>query len=143
MRAARPAGKGLAARIASTTAPHATGRGAFPETLVERCTMCQYYDRQRRGAESSANAGQCRRQAPALSPLNQKSYMIEGVWPTVRDDDWCGEWKALVRRVDPARITDALASAHAAPSRMPPPRPVALDPLLPMPGLAASGRGDD
>jgi hypothetical protein len=23
--------------------------------------------------------------------------MVEGVWPLVRDDDWCGEWRALAR----------------------------------------------
>jgi hypothetical protein len=115
---------------------------------VERCVTCQYYDRQRRGVETSPNAGQCRRQAPMLSPLNQKSYMIEGVWPTVRDDDWCGEWKALVRKVDPARLADALAPAGPAAlanaTRIPPPPPrgPAIDPLMPMPGLVAA-RGND
>jgi hypothetical protein len=75
---------------------------------MDQCTGCQYFDRNRGNAEAkSANAGQCRREAPRLSPINQKSYMIEGVWPTVRDDDWCGEWKALVRRTDPARIDPA------------------------------------
>ena len=75
---------------------------------MERCTSCQYYDRNRNGDPKAGNAGQCRRSAPMLSPINQKSYMIEGVWPTVRDDDWCGEWKALVRRVDPSRLSDVL-----------------------------------
>lgn len=42
--------------------------------------------------------GQCRRCAPLLSPNPSKAYQIEGVWPTVRDDDWCGEWKILPRR---------------------------------------------
>lgn len=42
-----------------------------------------------------------------LNPVNAKSYMIEGVWPTVRDDDWCGEWKMLARRVD-SRVAEAL-----------------------------------
>jgi hypothetical protein len=86
---------------------------------VERCTSCQYFDRNNRHADAkSPNAGQCRRSAPALSPINQKSYMIEGVWPTVRDDDWCGEWKALVRRVDPSRLSEAL-QAPAMPTAMP------------------------
>ena len=86
---------------------------------MDRCTSCQYYDRNHRNADAkSPNAGQCRRAAPMLSPLNQKSYMIEGVWPTVRDDDWCGEWKALVRRVDPSRLTEAL-QAPTMPSAMP------------------------
>ena len=86
---------------------------------MERCTSCQYFDRNNRHADAkSPNAGQCRRSAPALSPINQKSYMIEGVWPTVRDDDWCGEWKALVRRVDPTRLSEVL-QAPAMPSAMP------------------------
>lgn len=82
---------------------------------MDRCKTCQYYDRQGRAAERGGVAGQCRRQAPALSPINQKSYMIEGVWPTVRDDDWCGEWKAHVRRVDPARVGEALATSIPSP----------------------------
>ena len=123
---------------------------------MDRCVTCQYYDRQRRGADAAPNAGQCRREAPSLSPLNQKTYMIEGVWPTVRDDDWCGEWKALVRRVEPARVADALAavpttslpSGAPRPGAVPPPpprRPVldAIGMQISMPGLAASGRGDD
>ena len=40
-----------------------------------------------------------------LHPINAKSYMIEGVWPHVRDDDWCGEWKLATRRMD-SRITE-------------------------------------
>jgi hypothetical protein len=46
-----------------------------------------------------------------LNPVNPKPYMIEGIWPTVRDDDWCGEWKILARRVDgrPVEATNAAA----------------------------------
>ena len=29
-----------------------------------------------------------------LHPVSVKSYLVEGVWPHVRDDDWCGEWIA-------------------------------------------------
>ena len=63
---------------------------------MERCVNCQYYDRHGgNGAGGKAsNAGQCRRQAPQLSPINPKTYLIEGVWPTVRDEDWCGEYRA-------------------------------------------------
>ena len=81
---------------------------------MDRCTGCQHYDRNKGNGEGkSANAGQCRRNAPQLSPINQKSYMIEGVWPTVRDDDWCGEWKALMRRTDQARIDPFLHNTDA------------------------------
>jgi len=70
---------------------------------------CQYYDRKAaKGAAGGAPSwGQCRRSAPQLNPVNAKSYMIEGIWPTVRDDDWCGEWKILARRVD-SRVAEAL-----------------------------------
>jgi hypothetical protein len=100
---------------------------------VERCTSCQYYDRnQRNGDAKSPNAGQCRRAAPMLSPINQKSYMIEGVWPTVRDDDWCGEWKALVRRVDPSRLSEVLSSPlPAMPSSIGTGAPPAMPPMPP------------
>lgn len=117
---------------------------------MDRCVTCQYYDRQPRGAEKSATAGQCRRAAPALSPINQKSYMIEGVWPTVRDDDWCGEWKGQARRADPARLVDTLSAgkAPALPIGAPrvagvgmlPPRASAPDPLAALvPGPASRG----
>ena len=76
---------------------------------MDKCMTCQFYDRKH--AKGSAGAapslGQCRRSAPQLNPLTAKSYMIEGVWPTVRDDDWCGEWKILARRVD-SRVAEAL-----------------------------------
>jgi hypothetical protein len=56
---------------------------------------CQFYDRKNASGEGrSPQWGQCRRTSPMLSPMTAKSYMIEGVWPTVRDDDWCGEWKS-------------------------------------------------
>lgn len=87
---------------------------------MERCTTCQYYDRNQRGGEAKAgNAGLCRRSAPVLSPVNPKAYMIEGVWPTVRDDDWCGEWKALQRRVDTARINEVLNTPLSTPFAAP------------------------
>jgi len=121
---------------------------------VDRCSNCQYFDRQAKGT----GVGQCRRAAPALSPINAKSYMIEGVWPTVRDDDWCGEWKASLRRPD-VRAADILAASPlpmASPSRFPPlpgmpsatssmqPTQGPAAPLSPLPSLAiGSGRGND
>jgi hypothetical protein len=74
---------------------------------MEKCQTCQYYDRKKTTAANSPSSGQCRRNAPLLSPINAKSYLIEGVWPVVRDDDWCGEWKLLARRVD-SRVAEAL-----------------------------------
>lgn len=83
---------------------------------MERCVTCMYYDRNKAGVDAkSGNAGQCRRDGPSLSPINQKSYMIEGVWPTVRDDDWCGEWKAMQRRADTTRIGELFGALSSAP----------------------------
>jgi hypothetical protein len=31
--------------------------------------------------------------------VTARAYVVEGVWPRVRDDDWCGEWRALRRGV--------------------------------------------
>jgi len=69
---------------------------------MERCTTCQFFDRHdARGAEGkAAQWGQCRRSAPRLNPINAKPHMIEGVWPHVRGDDWCGEHKSLAKRLD-------------------------------------------
>jgi len=101
---------------------------------MERCTSCQFYDRHKgNGDTKTGAAGLCRRAAPHLSPVNQKTYMIEGVWPTVRDDDWCGEWKSMARRVDPARLTEVLGSPlpTAFPAAGSGPRPLTPPPARP------------
>jgi len=134
---------------------------AAEERGMERCTGCQYYDRNGgHGEGKAANAGQCRRGAPQLSPINQKTYMIEGVWPTVRDDDWCGEWKAALRRsdparIDPARVNDLLGTPLSSPLPMNSvPRinaqtaraalgVLGVDTPALFPGVAANGRGND
>ena len=69
---------------------------------MEKCRSCQFFDRNNAVAKDSKSTqwGQCRRGAPSLSPLNQKPHMIEGVWPHVRDDDWCGEFKGLGKRLE-------------------------------------------
>ena len=82
---------------------------------MEKCVTCHYYDRRDRGEAKGPAWGQCRRTAPMLHPVNVKSYMIEGVWPHVRDDDWCGEWKVLPRRGDP-RLAEAKPASLMTPS---------------------------
>ena len=88
---------------------------------MEKCMSCQFYDR--KAAKGSAGGapswGQCRRSAPLLNPVNAKSYMIEGVWPTVRDDDWCGEWKLLAEALN----APLMSGPH---SLTPAPRPAPL-----------------
>ncbi len=66
---------------------------------MSKCVSCQYYDRKsaRAGESRGLQWGLCRRDAPRLNPVNPKMHAIEGVWPTVRDDDWCGRWHAQVR----------------------------------------------
>ena len=82
---------------------------------MERCQNCQYYDRHggTGAAGKSTNGGQCRRHAPQLSPNSAKNYLIEGVWPTVRDEDWCGEFRASAapKRESSTQRADALLGA--------------------------------
>ena len=91
---------------------------------MEKCIGCCFYDRQNGSNTDSRGVswGQCRRTAPALHPVNQKSFMIEGVWPHVRDDDWCGEYKGSSRRAEPRGNAD-----------------VSLSTLLPIAGAAPIG----
>ena len=69
---------------------------------VEKCVNCEYYDRRRaRPTDGKAPMwGQCRRHSPLLNPATAKAYVVEGAWPLVRDDDWCGEWKILTRMLE-------------------------------------------
>ena len=65
---------------------------------MEKCINCRFYDR-RHAKPLDGKAplwGQCRRHAPHLNPVTAKAYVVEGIWPLVRDDDWCGEWKILL-----------------------------------------------
>ena len=63
---------------------------------MSQCLTCRFYDRRgQRAAESRGlQWGLCRRDAPQLNTANAKAHGIEGVWATVRDDDWCGQWEA-------------------------------------------------
>src|SRR4029078_2457673 len=130
------------------------------EDAVEKCKICQFYDRQnvKPSDGKMTQWGQCRREAPMLHPINAKSYMIEGVWPHVRDDDWCGEWKLASRRAD-TRINEVSTGPHVTgvnpvpatpmqpslPSRVSPmstPAAIGSSPsVMPLPGLAIAAGG--
>ena len=70
---------------------------------MEKCVGCQYYDRNEAQVEDKGvRWGKCRRGVPIVHPVSAKAYMVEGIWPHVRDDDWCGEWVAMKRRPDVA-----------------------------------------
>ena len=94
---------------------------------MDKCMGCHFYDRQTGGQTDSRGIqwGQCRRSAPRLHPINQKTFMIEGVWPHVRDDDWCGEFRAAPARRSEHRSADSFAPG----------------PLLPIAGSALATRG--
>jgi len=66
---------------------------------LEKCVGCQFYDRSAAEAEDKGvRWGKCRRSVPIVHPVAAKAYMVEGIWPHVRDDDWCGEWSAMKPR---------------------------------------------
>ena len=123
---------------------------------MEKCQTCQYYDRKKTSTANSPSSGQCRRSAPQLSPVNQKSYLIEGVWPLVRDDDWCGEWKAcsVARRGEQRSTSDTKAPGPLLPVSGGAgfgPRPAPTSPMQAtgshgnvssLSSLMSSGRGD-
>jgi hypothetical protein len=78
------------------------GEATVTSNNVEKCVNCQFYDRRRaRPTDGKVPMwGQCRRHSPHLNPVTAKSYVVEGVWPLVRDDDWCGEWRVLTRMLE-------------------------------------------
>ena len=110
---------------------------------MEKCVNCQYYDRHSaRPSDGKAQVmwGQCRRHSPHLNPLgpsSKKAHMVEGVWPLVRDDDWCGEWKVLTRVTEDWVPEAPAATPPAAPQPSAPAR-VRLAPVA-----AAVASGDD
>ena len=89
---------------------------------MEKCAGCHFYDRNasKQTEQRGTQWGQCRRSAPMLHPINQKAYMIEGVWPHVRDDDWCGEWKSANRRAE-TRLPEVVQSGPLLPASSPSP----------------------
>ena len=72
---------------------------------MQKCVACQFYDRNEAQVEDKGvRWGKCRRTGPIVHPLSAKAYMVEGVWPHVRDDDWCGEWVLGKRAPDSTAI---------------------------------------
>ncbi len=64
--------------------------------------------------------------------------MIEGVWPHVRDDDWCGEWKAAMPRAEsrpPADRLGTMLSSGAPPATL----PAGMRPVRPVTGAPGPG----
>jgi hypothetical protein len=114
---------------------------------VEKCINCEYYDR-RNAKPLDGKAplwGQCRRHSPQLNQITAKRYVVEGVWPLVRDDDWCGEWTILSRIVEewiPDSPGAALEDASPADSSRARPA-VAPVPVSPDAAIAVAALADD
>lgn len=108
---------------------------------MSSCVNCQFYDRKsvRSVDARGLRWGLCRRDPPRLSPVLVKSHAVEGIWPTVRDDDWCGQWQVSKRP-----LADVVPAAlNAVPARPAAPRAVIQPPsisarALPMNGGAAA-----
>jgi hypothetical protein len=125
-----------AARNAAAPSPAPTTPPALEIESVEKCVNCRFYDR-RHAKPLDGKAplwGQCRRHAPQLNPnpINAKAYVVEGIWPLVRDDDWCGEWKVILRAEEwVPEEAQAPASADS------------LPPIAPREARAEATLGDD
>ena len=86
---------------------------------MKKCVACQFYDRNDlRTQDNGVRWGKCRRTGPIVHPLSAKSYLVEGVWPNVRDDDWCGEWVLGSRQPDTSAIA-AMSSLMQSSQAMP------------------------
>jgi hypothetical protein len=109
---------------------------------VEKCVNCQYYDRKNaKPTDGKAPLwGQCRRQAPQLNPVTAKAYVVEGVWPLVRDDDWCGEWEVLTRVNDWAPEVLPVVMQSALPPIQPQQEPQSEQSVAPAPATPSRGR---
>jgi hypothetical protein len=121
-------------QAASDVAAQTGGNGS-----VEKCVNCQYYDR-RNAKPTDGKAplwGQCRRQAPQLNPVTAKAYVVEVVWPLVRDDDWCGEWEVLTRVNDWAPEALPVVMQSTSPPVQPQQEPPSVAPATPSRGRHA------
>lgn len=82
--------------------------------MVERCKNCKF---------GKAGRGQlfCQRNAPGrgkvLHDVNFRDYPQFAAWPTVLDDDWCGEW-------EPENAPPVAVRLMPVPKPVKPPRPV-------------------
>ena len=111
---------------------------------MPQCIGCQFYDRSTAQTEDKlVRWGKCRRTGPIVHPVSAKAYMVEGIWPQVRDDDWCGEWVSSNRRIDSDSVATEAMSSLLAQSGSPvarpstvlapfPPAQAASDPLRPL-----------
>jgi hypothetical protein len=135
--------------VSSAPPTSAAATEAAAAANVEKCVNCQYYDRRRaRPTDGKAPMwGQCRRHSPHLNPVTAKAYVVEGVWPLVRDDDWCGEWRELTRIIEEPLPETAAAPGEdartASPSEDPRTAPSTRGRPEPATAGAIAAAGDD
>jgi hypothetical protein len=64
---------------------------------LDRCGTCKFWDTDYPGNEVPLEYGYCRRRPPTPSA---EAVGREGVmWPSTRQDDWCGQWRVLLKLV--------------------------------------------
>ena len=119
---------------------------------MKKCVACQFYDRNDLDTrENGVRWGKCRRTGPIVHPLSAKSYLVEGVWPNVRDDDWCGEWALNNRKPDTTAFAamNSLMQSAQTPPRVSPAASMssagspALPPMSARPAIASAGDAAD
>ncbi|MEZ5125380.1 MAG: hypothetical protein R2826_03910 [Thermoleophilia bacterium] len=70
------------------------------------CYNCQYGREETRGAvfarDRSDGWGTCRRRAPVVAVVSapERAAFLQGAFPRVRMDDWCGEYQGRALRTE-------------------------------------------
>jgi len=54
------------------------------------CKDCKYYAKSLR---NPGGCGYCHKSSPQISGDNVVGQQYIGIWPQVKDDDWCGEFR--------------------------------------------------
>ena len=68
------------------------------------CGACRYGAEEPRGSVFARDRGQgwgtCRKQAPTVVVIQspERTAFSQTAFPRVRDDDWCGDYEAVVSR---------------------------------------------
>lgn len=68
------------------------------------CGSCRYGTEEPRGSVFARDRGQgwgtCRKRAPAVVVIQspERTAFSQAAFPRVRDDDWCGDYEAIVSR---------------------------------------------
>lgn len=66
--------------------------------MEESCKTCRFYQPHKKGNGADLEVGFCRRYAPRHVSGVGTGYE-EILWPTVTEDDWCGEYEMWRRRL--------------------------------------------